>query len=275
MDQTHDERVQTAFSKQATTFEQSDLNVAFTSGLPWLLGLAAAESSHRVLDVAGGTGLVARAMAPSVEQVTVLDSTEAMLATGRKGAAAEGLSNLVFVRGDAEALPFADESFSMVITRFSLHHFEDPAPMLDEIVRVAEQGGRIVVKDLVAGRDPEVAARADHIERLRDDSHVSMPMDGAVSMWLEQRGATVERVETKVIDRPLEPWLAQSVTADEPADEVRRLLREEIDGGEPTGMRPHVQDGALWFHQTWETTVARRATASPERSSSPRPPAER
>ena len=275
MDQTHDSRVEAAFSKQATTFAQSDLNVAFTSGLPWLLGLAAAEPSDRVLDVAGGTGLVARALAPSVEQVTVLDSTEAMLDMGRRGAADEGLNNVDFVRGDAESLPFVDETFSMVITRFSLHHFVDPAPMIDEIVRVTKQGGRIVVKDLVARRDPEVAARADHIERLRDDSHVSMPMEGAVSTWLEQRGAQVERVETKMIDRPLEPWLAQSVTADEPADAVRRLLGEELDGGEPTGMRPHLQNGALWFHQTWETTVARRATASPGRSSSPRPPAER
>ena len=258
MKESHGSRIETAFTKQASTFEQADLNVAFTSGLPWLLGLADAKQSDRVLDVAGGTGLVARALAPSVESVTVLDATDAMLTAGREGAAADGLVNVEFVRGDAASLPFGNGSFSLTITRFSLHHFVDPAPMLDEIVRVTAAGGRIVVKDLVSASDPEVAARTDHVERLRDDSHVSMPVEGMVRTWLEERGAQVEQVAQKTIDRPLEPWLQQSVTADEPADAVRSMLRAEIEGGEPTGMRPHVEDGELWFHQTWETTVARR-----------------
>ncbi|MGH8965194.1 MAG: class I SAM-dependent methyltransferase, partial [Actinomycetes bacterium] len=92
----------------------------------------------------------------------------------------------------------------------------------------------------------------------RDDSHVAMPAEGMVRTWLAERGCEVDHVEQKTIDRPLEPWLTQSVTPDAPADEVRSLLRAELDGGDPTGMRPHVVDGELWFHQTWETTVARR-----------------
>ncbi len=258
MDQTHGSRIEAAFTGQATTFEQSDLNVAFTSGLPWLLGLAAATASDTVLDVAGGTGLVARAIAPAVRSVTVLDATEAMLTAGREAAAAEGLDNVEFLHGDAGALPFDDGTFSLVITRFSLHHFADPAPMLDELVRVTAPGGRVVVKDLVAGADPDLAGRQDEVERLRDDSHVSMPVEGVVRGWLEQRDCQVERSELKTIDRPLEPWLEQSLTPPGPADAVRALLRDEVAGGRRTGMRPHVEDGALWFHQTWETTVARR-----------------
>ena len=255
---THEDRIEAAFSKQAGTFEQADLNVAFTSGLPWLLDLAAPEPSDRALDVAGGTGLVARALASSVRSVTVLDATDAMLAAGRKGAAEEGLENVEFLRGHAESLPFDDGTFSLVVTRFSLHHFADPAPTLDELVRVTAPGGRVVVKDLVASADPELAARQDEVERLRDDSHVSMPVEGMVQVWLAGRGCHVERVAQKTIDRPLEPWLEQSVTAQGPADAVRALLGDDVGGGRPTGMRPHVEDGVLWFHQTWETTVARR-----------------
>ncbi|HET6626141.1 MAG TPA: methyltransferase domain-containing protein [Nocardioidaceae bacterium] len=258
MDQTHGSRIEAAFTKQAGTFAQPELNVAFTSGLPWLLDLVAARADDRVLDVAGGTGLVARALAPSVRSVTVLDATDAMLAAGREGAAGEGLDNVEFVKGDAASLPFDDGSFSLVVTRFSLHHFADPAPMLDEIVRVTAPGGRVVVKDLVSSAEPGLAAGQDEVERLRDDSHVSMPVENMVRVWLQARGCEVEQVARKTVDRPLEPWLAQSLTPDAPADAVRSLLADEVAGGRVTGMRPHLQDGALWFHQTWETTVARR-----------------
>jgi SAM-dependent methyltransferase len=258
MDQTHGSRIEAAFTKQAGTFEQPDLNVAFTSGLPWLLGLTDPGSNDTVLDVAGGTGLVARALAPTVSSATVLDATEAMLAAGREAARTEGLSNVRFLHGDAAALPFDDETFSLVVTRFSLHHFADPAPMLDELVRVCTGGGRVVIKDLVAVADRDLDGRQDEVERLRDDSHVRMPVEGTVRGWLEERGCEVDRAELKTIDRPLEPWLEQSVTPPEPANAVRALLRDELSGGNRTGMRPHVEDGALWFHQTWETTVAHR-----------------
>ena len=257
MTDVHHDRIRESFTRQATTFERADLNAAFTSGLPWLLDLTQPAPADTVLDVAGGTGLVARALAPSVRSATVVDTTDAMLEAGRDGAASEGLSNVEFVHGDAEDLPFADRSFSLVVTRFSLHHFEDPAPMLDEMVRVTAVPGRIVVKDLVSSKDPKLAERQDAVERLRDDSHVRMPTEGAVAGWLEQRGAEVVTAELRTFDRPLEPWLAQSVTPPDLAEQVRSLLRTELDGGEPTGMRPHLQDGELWFRQTWETTVAR------------------
>ncbi|HZJ07604.1 MAG TPA: methyltransferase domain-containing protein [Nocardioidaceae bacterium] len=258
MPASHHDRVEAAFTQQAGTFERADLNVAFTSGLPWLVELADPSETDRVLDVAGGTGLVARALAELVDSVTVVDTTSAMLDRGRQGALAEGYDNVAFVQSDALSLPFPAGAFHLVITRFSLHHFLNPAPLLDEIVRVTAPGGRIVVKDLVSSSDPTVAARQDEIERLRDDSHVSMPVEGRVATWLEQRGCQVGRVEQKSIDRPLQPWLDQSVTPDEQAGAVRSMLRAELAGGNATGMRPHVEEGALWFQQTWETTVARR-----------------
>jgi ubiquinone/menaquinone biosynthesis C-methylase UbiE len=254
----HESRIRDAFTKQATTFERADLNVAFTSGLPWLVGLAGARASDRVIDIAGGTGLVARALAPDVHSVTVVDATPAMLAAGRESAASEGHTNVEFVEADARSLPFPDGFFSLAITRFSLHHFAEPGPMLDEIVRVTASNGRVVVKDLISSTDPRLAHNQDSIERLRDNSHVSMPVAGAVATWLRQRGCDVMQVEQKTIDRLLEPWLQQSVTPGDRAEQVRIRLRAELDGGESTGMQPHLEDDALWFQQTWETTVARR-----------------
>src|SRR5680860_1229013 len=70
MPASHHDRVEAAFTQQAGTFERADLNVAFTSGLPWLVELADPSETDRVLDVAGGTGLVARALAELVDSVT-------------------------------------------------------------------------------------------------------------------------------------------------------------------------------------------------------------
>ncbi|MGH3356003.1 MAG: class I SAM-dependent methyltransferase [Nocardioidaceae bacterium] len=258
MPDTHEDRIREAFTRQAATFEDERLNVAFTSGLPWLLSQVEPRGEDEVLDVAAGTGLVSRALAPRVAHVTALDSTPAMIAEGRTRAAVQGCHNLDFVSGSAEDLPFSDGSFSLVVTRFSLHHFADPRPAVAEMVRVLRPGGRLVVKDLVASADPEVAARQDRVEQLRDPSHLRMPPRGAVRTWLELRGLVVDSVTEREIDRPVGPWLEQSVTDPDAAALVWEAFETDLAGGRPTGLRPHRTDGELWFHQVWEVTVARK-----------------
>jgi SAM-dependent methyltransferase len=258
MPASHEDRIRDAFTRQAATFEDERLNVAFTSGLPWLLSYVDARPADVALDVAAGTGIVARALAAHVARVTALDSTDAMLAEGRRQAAAEGRDNVVFVPGSAERLPFGDAVFSLVVTRFSLHHFTDPAPAVAEMSRVLASGGRLVVKDLVASTDPDVAARQDHVERLRDPSHVRMPPRRDVARLLTGRGLSVDQVAEREIDRPVEAWMEQAGTEAEAAEQVRAAFERDLAGGETTGMRPHRVDGELWFHQTWEVTVAHR-----------------
>lgn len=264
MAENHDDRIRDAFTRQARTFEDERLNVAFTSGLPWLLSYVEPRPDDLVLDVAAGTGIVSRALAPDVARVIAVDRTEAMIEEGRRRAGAEGHHNLEFVPGSAEDLPFGDELFSLVVTRFSLHHFADPAPAVREMVRVLRPGGRLVVKDLVASTDPAVAARQDHVERLRDASHVRMPRRGSVRTWLEACGLEVAQFAEREIDRPVEPWLQQAMTDEGAAQQVRAALEADLAGGDTTGMRPHLVDGDLWFHQTWEVTVALKARARGE-----------
>ena len=259
MPDTHQQRIRAAFTPQAATVEDARLNVAFTSSVPWLLDHMAARGDDIVLDVAGGTGIVSRALADRVARVVVVDSTPAMLEQGRRHAAAERLTNLQFVRGAVAHLPFADTTFSLVVARFLLHHLIDPRPALTEMVRVCRPGGRVLVMDLVASTDPGIAERQDRMERLRDPSHVRMPPRGTVRRWLHEHGLLIDGVAEKEIDRPVLAWLEQAVTDPAAAAQVCEAFDTELAGGTGTGMRPHRgTDGALWFHQLWEITTAHK-----------------
>ncbi|MCQ4120723.1 class I SAM-dependent methyltransferase [Rhodococcus tibetensis] len=260
MANSHEKRIRTAFTRQAPTFEEERLNTAFTSSVPWLLDHLAPEADDVILDVAGGTGIVSRSLAPRVARVVSIDSTPAMIDEGIRCAAVEGLANLDFVRGTVEALPFASAAFTLVFARFALHHLTDPRRVVVEMARVCRPGGRVAVMDLAASTDPGIAKQQNQMERLRDPSHVRMLTRGVVPQWLHQHGLVVDRVTEQEIDRPVHPWLEQAGTEKSAAARIHDAFVAELDGGAETGMCPHRgTDGAsLWFRQLWEITVAHK-----------------
>jgi SAM-dependent methyltransferase len=79
-------------------------------------------------------------------------------------------------QGDVQALPYDDATFSIVVSRFTFHHFVQPLGVLKEMVRVCAPGGRIIMADVDASADPVKAAEFNRMEKLRDPSHVrAMP----------------------------------------------------------------------------------------------------
>jgi SAM-dependent methyltransferase len=116
---------------------------------PWaarVVEVAGLRPVERVLDVACGTGVVARLAAEAVGadgRVAALDMNPGMLAVAAavpaKGAAIE------WVEGSAQALPFADAGFDAVCCQLGLQYFPDREGALREMARVAVPGGRVVV----------------------------------------------------------------------------------------------------------------------------------
>ena len=101
--------------------------------------LAAGSS---VLDVATGTGLVARRLATRGAHVVQLDPSEPMLRAGRKVTARRKLGRLLRpVLGRAEELPFADETFDGLTFTYLLRYVDDPAATVCELARVVRSQG--------------------------------------------------------------------------------------------------------------------------------------
>lgn len=111
--------------------------------------LGALRAGQTVLDLAGGTGDLSVRLAPLVGRsgrVVLADINEAMLEAGRDRIIDRGLQdNILFVRADAERLPFADGSFDRVLIAYGLRNLTDKAAGLAAMERVLKPGGRALV----------------------------------------------------------------------------------------------------------------------------------
>lgn len=100
------------------------------------------KAGERVLDVACGTGNAALRAAARGAEVVGLDIVPALLEQGRALAREQGVE-VEWVEGDAEAMPFGDESFDVVLSTFGCMFAPDHRAMAREIARVLRPGGRI------------------------------------------------------------------------------------------------------------------------------------
>ncbi len=140
-DTSHQDLILDQFTRQATVFSTAP-TITDEDALRMIVNAARPTRDDRLLDVACGPGLVVCAFAPHIREATGIDVTPAMLERARKLAAEKRLTNIAWRQGDVYSLPYDDASFTIVITRFSFHHFLDPAAVLREMVRVCAPGGR-------------------------------------------------------------------------------------------------------------------------------------
>lgn len=105
-------------------------------------------AGQSVLDIGGGSGepslTIAGVVGPS-GQVTFTDPTAGMVKAAREESERRGLGNIEFHQSAAEKLPFADNSFDVVVGRLSPMFFADVPGALREILRVVKLGGRLAL----------------------------------------------------------------------------------------------------------------------------------
>ncbi len=173
-----------------------------------------------MLDVATGTGLVARELARRNLRVVALDQSHAMLREAAASFTGTVLADrIALVRGRAERLPFADEAFDAVTFTYLLRYVDDPESTIVELVRVLRPGGVMAALEFHVPDDPWLRAgwyaytrgvmplvgraispawfrTARFLGPSISDFYARVPLASQVRMWQE---AGMRRVRTRVL----------------------------------------------------------------------------
>lgn len=174
-------------------YEELFVPVIFSPWAERLMDRATIQNGDHVLDIACGTGIVARLAAPLVGEVgsvVGVDNDEGMLAVASKTAAAEGLA-IEWQEANVTDLPFADERFDIVLCQQGLPFFDEPVLALEEMRRVVAPDGAVLLN---VGRpleyQPGWEVLADALSRHIGDEWGAM-MHGPFPAW---SGANLRRM---------------------------------------------------------------------------------
>ncbi len=243
-------RVTAQFGAAAGAYSTS-LTHSDPAALGRVVELAGPKPTDIVLDIATGAGHTALALAPHVAKVIAYDLTEPMLVETARNAAARGLSNVATRQGPAESLPFPNARFDIVTVRQAPHHFADVRTAVREMARVAGPGARAVIVDSTAPEDDSLDHHWNHIEKLRDPSHVrnyrpsewrAFVAEAGLKPFFEEVGAASEKGGAMDFGA----WIRRINTPPDAAAEVERLFRT-ASPGLAHALHIEIIGGALYF----------------------------
>ncbi|MDQ4072955.1 MAG: methyltransferase domain-containing protein [Thermoproteota archaeon] len=243
-DDSHNDTIISQFSKQAIPFAKMSQH-SNQYGLELMLKLSDPKKNDRVLDVACGPGIVGCEFAKMVSKVTGIDLTPAMIEQARTLQKERNVENIDWRIGDVSNLPFDDSSFSLVVTRYSLHHMIEPKTVLKEMKRVCIPGGRVLVIDVTPEEDKSDAY--NHVERLRDPSHTNALTFNELKRIMEDTGLVDIRTEHHDLEMELEHILHSSFPNSQDKDRIKQLFKEDIIRNN-LGMRSHLRGDQIFFY---------------------------
>lgn len=139
-----------------------DADLGLGCGLP--TEFARINQGNHVLDLGSGAGndcFVARAQVGETGKVTGLDFTDAMLAKAIENAQKLGFTNVEFVKGDIEEMPFPDHTFDVIVSNCVLNLVPDKHKAFAQIQRVLKPTGHFCVSDVVIKGDLPESLRKD------------------------------------------------------------------------------------------------------------------
>ncbi|NNJ09739.1 class I SAM-dependent methyltransferase [Chloroflexales bacterium ZM16-3] len=200
--------VQAQFAPAAHDYVTSATH-AHGGDLQRLVELAAPQGYEYALDVATGGGHTALVFAPHVRLMIASDLTLSMLHAARDHIRAQGVSNVAYLRAEAESLPCAPESLDLVTCRVAAHHFADVRAFVRAAAAALRPGGLLLVSDHIGLEDAEQDAFMDRFERWRDPSHVRAYSYAEWRTFCAEAGLEVMYCE----DDPREPYEFASWTA--------------------------------------------------------------
>lgn len=236
-----------------------------------LIKHVALRPGDRVLDVACGTGIVARMASQQVGStgtVTGLDINPGMLAVARSVTPAE--TDIQWCEASAEAIPLPDHAYDVVFCQVSLQFMEDKPAALKEMFRVLSPGGRIAMN--VPGPAGTVFTRlAEVIERQIDEESAgfvkqvfSLHDTGEIEQLMRDAGFREVDIQAKdkILSLPAPEEFFWHYVHSSPlagiVSKVDEKSRAALEREVVEEWRKFVDDGAFLYQQRIVTTIARK-----------------
>ncbi len=188
------------FTKAANKYETDEAGIykLCRKDYPAILEELEKEPFNDLLDVGCGTGPMISLLSKKYpdKHYTGLDLTPAMIEEAKK----KNIPNANFIVGDAENLPFEDESFDAMICSNSIHHYPNPQAFFGGVRRCLRKGGRLIIRDF-SSNNPFIAFFMNHIElpicNLFGHGDVEIASIKMIERCCKECGLTVEVAEIR------------------------------------------------------------------------------
>jgi ubiquinone/menaquinone biosynthesis C-methylase UbiE len=248
--------IQRQFAKNPNSYATSAVHAQGRS-LDLLFEQMAPQAGWRVLDVATGAGHTARWLAAQAGFVVGGDLTRAMLQTARASLSELDTPHTALCQHDAEAIPFAGETFDAVTCRIAAHHFNEPLRFVQEAARVLKPGGLLGLVDNVSSGDPQVGRFVNTFEKLRDPSHMWAYTPDDWKTFLFTNGLTVIFHEEFDHTLDFDDWTARMNVPEVDRTRLRVMLLQAPEGAR-AWLKPAYEGTRLTFTLREAVIVGRK-----------------
>ena len=212
------------FSKNADSYAKSQSHKK-GEDLGQLIQAINPVSSDIAIDLASGTGFTAMELAFHVSKVVAFDGTKEMLEKAESLASERRIKNIDYVIGDVSELPYPENTFDIITCRRAAHHFTDKKKFLSESFRVLKKGGRLGLVDMAVPESDQHNV-FNHIEFIRDNSHIAAEKVETWKSLLEDTGFRLSNILTSSEEYTVENWLSPVKMESPEGKDLQKYLKE-------------------------------------------------
>jgi len=194
----HEHKTRFHDPEHAAEFDQRGLSGVRASLTDKLIEMLVLKGGELVLDLATGTGRVARPLSKRLKdgKIVGVDQALAMLNVGHQHQ--DPIPYYVQSAGEADKLPFKTNTFERAFVSFSLHHFGNPSGVVGEVLRVLKNSGRFVVVDPIIEEskdavDVALEAKINHVFRRTHGEDFRYHTASSIQRLLTKAGYRVPR----------------------------------------------------------------------------------
>ncbi|MEI7475057.1 MAG: methyltransferase domain-containing protein [bacterium] len=202
------------------------------------------NKEDNVLDVACGPGIVGCAFAEIAKKITGIDLTPDMITKAQQLQSDKGLNNISWDIGDVYNLPYKNNTFNKVISRYAFHHFINPELVLNEMIRVSKENGIICVAD--AATSPEKNNAYNQVEKLRDPSHTRALTIYELEKLFIDKGFSDIKIAFYRLEMDLEEIIRSSIMDDQNIDKIKTIFQENLKE-DKLDMNAYLKDDKIRF----------------------------